>query len=92
MPRQDHSQFKFVQCGQCGTSVKIPYDVALRLYQTMGVECGACGAIAGSSNGKTGEIYSWMSPAQVAEANAEYQAQMFSADMNEFYGRGNHPF
>jgi len=81
----------------CGQQIEIPfgkssYPPYLDEYDIMSVKCPNCGRIAGAGNSSTGQITSWITPRQMDRANAEYQQQAFSADMNEFYGRGNHPF
>jgi hypothetical protein len=74
----------------CGQQLQVPFiGGAGGEYDIMGVKCPKCGRIAGSGNTRTGQVTSWMTPAQVNSANADYQEQLFSADMNEFYGRGN---
>ena len=57
-------------------------------YDIMGLKCPTCGRIAAAGNTRTGQVTSWMTPTQVNRANDEYQAQLYSADMNEFCGRG----
>ncbi len=75
-----------VKC-PCGTVIHVrPKN---NEYDLMAVKCSQCGSIPTHCNGRTGEVFSWMTPAQVSRANAEYQDQLHSADMNEFYGRGN---
>lgn len=73
---------KTVKC-PCGS------DVIINTEEILLTKCEDCGRIAAHGNNLTGEIYSWMTPHNVASANADYQAQLFDADMNEFYGRGN---
>ena len=58
-------------------------------YDIISLNCPSCGRIATAGNTRTGQVTSWMTPTQVSRANDEYQDQLYSADMNEFYGRGN---
>jgi len=78
-----------VKC-PCGATVEVP--VADRNagynYDIMSAECSECGRIASAGNCRTGQISSWMTPKQINRANDEYQAQLFSADMNDMFGRG----
>jgi len=72
-------------------TVKCPCgnDVIINTECILMTKCDDCGRIAAHGNDRTGEIYSWMTPRDVDSANANYQEQLFSADNNEFYGRGN---
>lgn len=59
-------------------------------YQICNIKCPKCGRTSTGGNCKTGEVYpDWITPRDLARSNAEYQAQCFDADNNEFYGRGN---
>ena len=71
----------------CGQSIEI--SKANGEYDIMSVECPNCEARISSGNTRTGEISSWATARQISRANAEYESQLYSADMNEFYGRGN---
>ena len=71
----------------CGKSIEI--KKLGNSYDIMSVKCPDCEAQISHGNTMTGEIYSWSTAHQSARANAEYQQQLHSADMNEFYGRGN---
>ena len=61
-------------------------------WELYDLKCPECGALCTSFNGETGEVLGWLTARQIERANREYAEQMFSADMNEFYGRGNHCF
>ncbi|KKN00524.1 hypothetical protein LCGC14_1136820 [marine sediment metagenome] len=66
----------------CGQSIEIPkvngdFDI-------MKVKCPNCEARISHGNIRTGEIYSWSTARQISRANAEYESQLHSADMNEF--------
>ena len=80
--------FAHVQC-PCGQTVHVPVakNPAYN-YEIMDAKCDSCGRIAAAGNARTGQVTSWMTPRQVNRANDEYQAQLYSADMNEFCGRG----
>ncbi len=85
--------YAHVQC-PCGETVHVPVaDASSPVlgqgnYDIMAAKCEHCGRIAAAGNSRTGQISSWMTPEQVNRANDEYQAQLYSADMNEFCGRG----
>ena len=81
--------FAHVAC-PCGQTVHVPVakSGAGYNYEIMAAKCDACGRIAAGGNAKTGQINNWMTPEQVNRANDEYAAQLYSADMNEFYGCG----
>tara|TARA_Y100000361_G_C11138086_1_gene333339 strand:+ start:330 stop:560 length:231 start_codon:yes stop_codon:yes gene_type:complete len=61
-------------------------------YEVCGLVCPKCHRVSGSGNFKTGEVTGWMTQREIRQSEAEYQRQAFSAEMNEWYGRGNHPF
>ncbi len=75
----------------CGNVVETEKDDKGE-YDVCYVECPECGSTAGGGNCRTGKISGWITPQQIARSNAEYQRQLFSADMNEWEGRGNHAF
>ena len=79
-----------VKC-PCGATVEVPVaDIGAGYnYDIMSAKCSECGRIASAGNSRTGQISSWMTPKQVNRANADYQSQLFSADMNDMFGRGN---
>lgn len=74
------------ECGLCGST---------DLYQPCDSDipgCRDCGAQVTSWNTVTKEVTGWLDAATIEASQAEYERQMFSADMNEMYGRGNHCF
>ncbi len=56
------------------------------------VECEACGRRSDGGNGGSGEIFGWLTRRQINESQSEFDRQSFSAECNEWMGRGNHPF
>lgn len=50
--------------------------------------CQACGRHVTGFNGRTGVVNSWMTAAALSRANRWYQQQLYDAEMNEWYGRG----
>lgn len=89
---------KKVTCGICGNEncwIEVIKEDCLgyeRDVYDLDVECAKCGARSQGGNFMTGELSGWMSANAVARSNADYERQMFSAEMNDLYGRGNHPF
>ena len=75
----------------CGCSIVVPQTDRWGSweYDICTIECPECGRRSTGGNGRDGTVDSWMTQRQVAESEAEYQNQMFDADMNEWYGRGN---
>ena len=53
------------------------------------VSCDSCGRTATSGSSLTGEITGWMTEKALSAINRQSEIDNFSADMNEFYGRGN---
>lgn len=76
-----------IRCGECKSEV-IPEHT--RENWQFDLVCDHCGAECTGHDGK--ETFYWSSARSMRIARAEMQRQQFSADMNEFYGRGNHPF
>lgn len=79
----------------CGHKMRVPtmLDGDEWIYavcnETDELECPKCHRHATGGNYKTGIVANWITAKAAAESEAEYQRQMFDADMNEFYGRGN---
>lgn len=76
-------------CGETievGT-IKSPYHQGREF--NIDVRCGSCGRTATSGSSLTGEITGWMTEREIDDANEQMEIDSFSADMNEFYGRGN---
>ena len=76
-------------CGETievGT-IKSPYSRGREF--NIHVSCGSCGRTATSGSSLTGEITGWMTEREIDDANEQMEIDSFSADMNEFYGRGN---
>ena len=76
----------------CGEKITVTYGYD-ELFDANGYDicnlvCPKCGFMSTGGNTKTGEIYDWTSPKELAFANAEFEAQRFDADQNDFYGRG----
>ena len=61
-------------------------------YDYHSTECNECGRRACGWNSREGTITDWITPADADASEREYERQLFSADMNEMYGRGNHCF
>jgi hypothetical protein len=71
-------------CPECGGTIIVEDGWPRR--------CADCGQVVTGWNENTGAITDTITARQAAESQAEYERQMFSAEMNELYGRGNHPF
>lgn len=76
-----------IKCGECGAEVLQPHT---RENWHFDLICDNCEAECTGSDGQ-GTLY-WSSARSMRIARAEIERQQFSADMNEWYGRGNHPF
>ena len=78
----------------CGETITVSYGYDELFgeygYNVCNIECPECGRLSTGGNFKTGEVYpDWITQKNLAVANAEYQSQLFDADQNDFYGRGN---
>lgn len=83
----------------CGNVIEIPLLAADDInclyedeYDVSNQECTKCGRSTTSGNWKTGEVTGWITRRDAEASQAEYERQCFSSEMNEWYGRGNHPF
>jgi len=81
---------KSTQC-PCGAMITVPFinNGGAGEYDICNLECTDCGRVSTGGNFKTGIVTSWITRKSLNAANAEYQAQCFDADNNEFFGRGN---
>ena len=80
---------KTTQC-KCGNVIDLePYRTADGRYELYHLRCLKCGASCTAFNGDTGEVTGWISARALQQANADYQRQLFDAECNEWYGRGN---
>ena len=77
---------KQVKC-DCGEVVSIPHKNSE--YNIMDFSCPHCGRKATHGNCRTGEVFSWMTQAEINDVNDEFRAHQYDADMNELFGRGN---
>ena len=76
----------------CGKSLPVPV-VQSRFhdgeeYEIDGIECTSCGRTSQGGNTKTGEVFDWITPAQLRKINAHWEAVQFDVDNNEMFGRG----
>lgn len=60
-------------------------------YEPLNIHCPKCKRHSTWGNSRTGEVYDegWITAADAAASQAEYERQCFEADNNELYGRGN---
>jgi len=71
----------------CGETLDLPlYHNGL--YYDINVRCGKCHRTGTSGNDVTGEVTGWMTEKDLDAVNDQYEIDNFSADMNEFHGRG----
>ncbi|HUS51835.1 MAG TPA: hypothetical protein VMZ91_16825 [Candidatus Paceibacterota bacterium] len=70
----------------CGKEIEVPFVNGE--YDTCNIICPECKRHSTGGNFRTGEITSWMTQKDLNRANEEYQRQLFDADCNEWYGRG----
>ena len=70
--------------------VKSPYNNTPTGFEyEIEVECPSCSRVATGGNYLTGEVTSWMTRQQIDASQMEYERQLFEAENNEFFGRGN---
>jgi hypothetical protein len=66
----------------CGYEVVLPLDEDGD-YDVCGVTCPQCHRRGTGGNGRTGEVGSWATEAEIDEANEIYRAQLMDVDYNE---------
>ena len=73
----------------CGHVLPVPFVNGE--YEPLGIHCPKCKRHSTWGNTRTGEVYKdgWITAKDSARAEAVYEAQLFDADNNELYGRGN---
>lgn len=78
-------------CGHTFTMTEqpCPWDKSTLEFPVCDTECPKCHRRADGGNARTGEIGGWITQRALEASRREYEAQQFSADMNEWYGRGN---
>lgn len=86
--RYDHkdSKCESIKCGVCQAEVVV--DKSDEWWFT-DVTCDNCEA---EITAISPDYVRWSSAADLAASRAEMERQQFSADCNEMFGRGNHPF
>jgi hypothetical protein len=77
-------------CGHV-ISVKWHFDDLFKQYgyDITNLVCPKCDRQSTGGNTRTGEVYDWITRKSLNRANAVYQEQLYDADQNDFYGRGN---
>jgi hypothetical protein len=81
----------------CGNEITVPFgplpwDEDSQGFDVCNIECPECGRVSDGGNFITGEVSGWVTRRQLDSSLREFERQRFSAEMNEWEGRGNHPF
>ena len=77
----------------CGHEMPVPIIPAMdgsggTEYDVCTIVCPKCRRKANGGNYRHGTVDSWITPKALAESQREYERQLYEADCNEFYGRG----